>query len=232
MRTNVLQPRRQGRPLRPEPGGPGLRHGLRHRHGPRRPSGTPQGLRHLLVGRRFGTWFWIDPTNDLVFVGMIQNLNGSVPGAGTPAVREISPKAVYAALTDKKGLTMRHLAWPGPRRRSPAPLGRRLPRPRNGFGQPDLEGVWTNASLTSLERGPQFKTLTITEAQAKTHGTGPRQDDGRADQAHRSQRAGPRPARTWAATMPSGSTAGTPHGPHQGRGRTVADRAGRRQAAL
>jgi hypothetical protein len=39
--------------------------------------------------------------------------------------------------------------------------------PRNAFGQPDLEGVWTNASLTSLERGPQFKTLTITEAQAQ-----------------------------------------------------------------
>jgi hypothetical protein len=33
---------------------------------------------------------------------MIQNLNGSVPGAGTPAVREISPNAVYAALSDKK----------------------------------------------------------------------------------------------------------------------------------
>jgi hypothetical protein len=38
--------------------------------------------------------------------------------------------------------------------------------PRNAFGQPDLEGVWTNASLTSLERGRQFKTLTITEQQA------------------------------------------------------------------
>ena len=39
--------------------------------------------------------------------------------------------------------------------------------PRNAFGQPDFEGVWTNASLTSLERPPQFKTLTITDAQAK-----------------------------------------------------------------
>ena len=39
--------------------------------------------------------------------------------------------------------------------------------PRNGFGQPDFEGVWTNASLTSLERPANFKTLTITEAQAK-----------------------------------------------------------------
>lgn len=38
--------------------------------------------------------------------------------------------------------------------------------PRNAFGQPDLEGVWSNASLTSLERGPQFKSLIITEQQA------------------------------------------------------------------
>ena len=39
--------------------------------------------------------------------------------------------------------------------------------PRNGFGQPDFEGTWTNASLTSLERPANFKTLTIPEAQAK-----------------------------------------------------------------
>jgi hypothetical protein len=39
--------------------------------------------------------------------------------------------------------------------------------PRNAFGQPDLSGVWTNAALTSLERPAQFKTATITEAQAE-----------------------------------------------------------------
>ncbi len=39
--------------------------------------------------------------------------------------------------------------------------------PRNAFGQPDFEGTWTNASLTSLERPAQFKALTITEDQAK-----------------------------------------------------------------
>jgi CubicO group peptidase (beta-lactamase class C family) len=65
-------------------------------------SGLPQGLDSYWWGGAFGTWFWIDPTNDVVFVGMIQNLNGSVPGQGTPAVREISPKLVYAALTEKK----------------------------------------------------------------------------------------------------------------------------------
>lgn len=39
--------------------------------------------------------------------------------------------------------------------------------PRNGLGQPDLSGVWTNASITQLERPPQVKSLTLTEAQAR-----------------------------------------------------------------
>lgn len=64
-------------------------------------SGLPHGQDSYWWGGAFGTWFWIDPTNDIVFVGMIQNLNGSIPGGGTPAVRDISPKAVYAALTQK-----------------------------------------------------------------------------------------------------------------------------------
>jgi CubicO group peptidase (beta-lactamase class C family) len=63
---------------------------------------SPQGLDSFYWGGAFGTWFWIDPTNDLVFVGMIQNLQGSVPGAGTPAVREITPRLTYAALTDRR----------------------------------------------------------------------------------------------------------------------------------
>ena len=65
-------------------------------------SGLAQGIDSYWWGGAFGTWFWIDPTNDIVFVGMIQNMNGSVPGGGTPAVRDISPRAVYAALTDRK----------------------------------------------------------------------------------------------------------------------------------
>ena len=39
--------------------------------------------------------------------------------------------------------------------------------PRNGFGQPDFTGTWTNASVTQLERPAQFKELVISEAQAK-----------------------------------------------------------------
>jgi hypothetical protein len=38
--------------------------------------------------------------------------------------------------------------------------------PKNGFGQPDLGGAWTNASLTSLQRPAMFKSLTLTEAEA------------------------------------------------------------------
>jgi len=38
--------------------------------------------------------------------------------------------------------------------------------PKNAFGQPDLQGVWTNASLTSLERPAYFKSLTIPDAVA------------------------------------------------------------------
>ena len=40
--------------------------------------------------------------------------------------------------------------------------------PRNSFGQPDFSGIWTNASLTQLERPSQVKSLVITEAQART----------------------------------------------------------------
>ncbi|HEY2752663.1 hypothetical protein [Phenylobacterium sp.] len=38
--------------------------------------------------------------------------------------------------------------------------------PHNSFGQPDLQGTWTNASLTSLQRPAMFKSLTLTEAEA------------------------------------------------------------------
>ena len=49
-------------------------------------------------GGAFGTWFWIDPVHELIFVGMIQNLNGSTPGRGTPDVREISAAAIKAMI--------------------------------------------------------------------------------------------------------------------------------------
>ena len=63
---------------------------------------TLQGKDTFYWGGAFGTWFWIDPTNDVIFVGMIQNVNGSVPGGGTPNVRVSTPQLTYTALTDPK----------------------------------------------------------------------------------------------------------------------------------
>jgi len=63
-------------------------------------AGVPQGVNSYYWGGAFGTWFWIDPTHDIVFVGMIQNRNGSRPTGGTPPVRQISSVATYEALGD------------------------------------------------------------------------------------------------------------------------------------
>jgi CubicO group peptidase (beta-lactamase class C family) len=41
-----------------------------------------------------GTWFWIDPTNDLVFVGMVQRLLGP----GSPDMDTLTHQLVYQAL--------------------------------------------------------------------------------------------------------------------------------------
>jgi CubicO group peptidase (beta-lactamase class C family) len=62
---------------------------------------TPVGRNTFYWGGAFGTWFWIDPTNDVVVVGMIQNLSGS-PTSGTPEVRPLSRQLVYQALVDPK----------------------------------------------------------------------------------------------------------------------------------
>jgi CubicO group peptidase (beta-lactamase class C family) len=43
------------------------------------------------------TWFWVDPTNDLIFIGMTQHI-----GSRQPHVNAISRPAVYQALTNPK----------------------------------------------------------------------------------------------------------------------------------
>ena len=63
---------------------------------------TPEGRGSFYWGGAFGTWFWIDPTNDVVVVGMIQNVNGSQPTGGSPQVRPLSRQLVYQALVDPK----------------------------------------------------------------------------------------------------------------------------------
>jgi CubicO group peptidase (beta-lactamase class C family) len=63
---------------------------------------TPEGKNTYYWGGAFGTWFWIDPTNDVIVVGMIQNTNGSQATSGTPQVRPLSRKLVYQALMDPR----------------------------------------------------------------------------------------------------------------------------------
>jgi CubicO group peptidase (beta-lactamase class C family) len=63
---------------------------------------TSQGIESFYWGGAFGTWFWIDPVNEMIVIGMIQNVAGSQTAAGNPAVREQSAQAVYAAMTDRR----------------------------------------------------------------------------------------------------------------------------------
>jgi CubicO group peptidase (beta-lactamase class C family) len=55
----------------------------------------PGGKGTFLWDGAAGTWFWVDPTNDIVFVGMIQRMRG-----GNPNVQYLSRSAVYQALVD------------------------------------------------------------------------------------------------------------------------------------
>lgn len=52
-------------------------------------------------GGAAGTWFWIDPVEDLVFVGMIQQFGGSKP---VPDVRGTSRQLVYQSIMQPKGI--------------------------------------------------------------------------------------------------------------------------------
>ncbi len=51
-----------------------------------------------------GTWFWIDPTYDVIVVGMIQQVNGGNPPTGrpypVPDIRGISRSITYGALVN------------------------------------------------------------------------------------------------------------------------------------
>jgi CubicO group peptidase (beta-lactamase class C family) len=46
-----------------------------------------------------GTWFWVDPANDIIFVGMVQRLNN---GPHIGVMQEIARATVYQALLDSK----------------------------------------------------------------------------------------------------------------------------------
>ena len=60
--------------------------------------GLPYGNGTYYWGGAAGTWFWIDPVNDLAFIGMIQNQGGNRPGGLN--FRADSARLVYAALSE------------------------------------------------------------------------------------------------------------------------------------
>jgi CubicO group peptidase (beta-lactamase class C family) len=64
-------------------------------------AGLPYGNGTIWWGGAAGTWFWIDPVNDLAFIGMIQNQGGNRPGG--LSFRTDSAKLVYAALAQPEG---------------------------------------------------------------------------------------------------------------------------------
>jgi len=53
-------------------------------------------------GGAAGTWFWIDPVNDLIVIGMIQQMGGTgaAVSAGVPDVRGLSRTYTYQAIVD------------------------------------------------------------------------------------------------------------------------------------
>jgi CubicO group peptidase (beta-lactamase class C family) len=61
--------------------------------------GSSAGKGSYLWDGLAGTWFWIDPANDLVFVGMVQRI---VTAPGMPNLEDLSRALVYQALVDPK----------------------------------------------------------------------------------------------------------------------------------
>lgn len=61
-----------------------------------RAAGLMEGKNTMNWGGAAGTWFWIDPTNDIVFVGMIQRLGGS----GGDDLGSMARVLTYQALVD------------------------------------------------------------------------------------------------------------------------------------
>lgn len=59
--------------------------------------GTSVGAGTFLWDGIAGTWFWVDPTNDIVFVGIIQRWMGATPG---PNIEDLSRALTMQALVD------------------------------------------------------------------------------------------------------------------------------------
>ena len=57
-------------------------------------AGSTAGKGSYLWDGAAGTWFWIDPTNDLVFLGMVQRM---MTAPGMPNLEDLSRALVYQA---------------------------------------------------------------------------------------------------------------------------------------
>jgi len=67
-------------------------------------NGGANGAGTFYWGGVHGTWFWVDPANDIVVVGMLQQQDGGNPMTGrpypVPNVAGISRSIIYGALVD------------------------------------------------------------------------------------------------------------------------------------
>ena len=67
-------------------------------------NGGPVGVGTFWWGGVHGTWFWVDPGNDIVVVGMVQQENAGNPPTGRPYpmpdIRGISRSITYGALVE------------------------------------------------------------------------------------------------------------------------------------
>ncbi|HJZ72224.1 MAG TPA: serine hydrolase domain-containing protein [Vicinamibacterales bacterium] len=87
---------------RPQPGAESVRFGLDFAvYVDPKNAGLPFGNGTFYWGGAAGTWFWIDPVNDLAFIGMIQMQGGNRPDGLN--FRADSAKMVYAALAPSGG---------------------------------------------------------------------------------------------------------------------------------
>jgi CubicO group peptidase (beta-lactamase class C family) len=62
---------------------------------------TSQGTGSFFWMGLYGTWFWIDPINDLIVIGFVNDVNRASPTASW-GLREISAQLVYKALRDSE----------------------------------------------------------------------------------------------------------------------------------
>jgi CubicO group peptidase (beta-lactamase class C family) len=90
---------------RPQPGAEAVRFGLDFAVyvGPKT-ANLPYGDGTFYWGGLAGTWFWIDPVNDLAFIGMIQMQGGNRPDGLN--FRADSARLVYAALAPTRTKTL------------------------------------------------------------------------------------------------------------------------------